>query len=68
MLGRGEIQKMLKEMVKAGCRYAVVETSSQGILQSRHYGLHYDVVVFTNLAPEHVEAHGGFENLKKIKA
>ncbi len=67
MLGRGEIQKMLKEMVKAGCRYAVVETSSQGILQSRHYGLHYDVVVFTNLAPEHVEAHGGFENLKKDK-
>lgn len=67
MLGRGEIYKMLKEMVKAGCRYAVVETSSQGILQYRHYGLHYDVAVFTNLAPEHVEAHGGFENLKKDK-
>ncbi|MFA5062215.1 MAG: UDP-N-acetylmuramoyl-L-alanyl-D-glutamate--2,6-diaminopimelate ligase [Patescibacteria group bacterium] len=67
MLGRGEIQKMLKQMVQAGCRYVVVETSSQGILQYRHYGLNYDVVVFTNLAPEHVEAHGGFENLKRDK-
>lgn len=67
MLGRGEIQRMLKEMVQAGCRYVVVETSSQGILQYRHYGLNYDVVVFTNLAPEHIEAHGGFENLKHDK-
>lgn len=67
MLGRGEIQRMLRAMVRAGCRYAVIETSSQGILQYRHYGLHYDVAVFTNLAPEHVEAHGGFEQLKKAK-
>lgn len=67
MLGRGQIQQILKRMVDAGCRYAVVETSSQGILQYRHYGLDYDVVVFTNLAPEHVEAHGGFENLKRDK-
>lgn len=67
MLGRGEIQKMLKKMVQSGCKYAVVETSSEGILQHRHFGLLYDVVVFTNLSPEHVEAHGGFENLKKDK-
>ncbi len=67
MLGRGEIQKMLRDMVRAGCRYAVVETSSEGILQYRHYGLHYDVAVFTNLGTEHSERHGGFENLKKDK-
>ncbi|MDD4476888.1 MAG: UDP-N-acetylmuramoyl-L-alanyl-D-glutamate--2,6-diaminopimelate ligase [Patescibacteria group bacterium] len=67
MLGRGLTQKMLKQMVNAGCRYAVVETSSEGILQYRHFGLRYDIAVFTNLAPEHVEAHGGFENLKRDK-
>lgn len=67
MLGRGEIHKMLRQMVRAGCRYAVIETSSEGILQHRHYGLHYDVAVFTNLAPEHIEAHGGFENLRRDK-
>lgn len=67
MLGRFRLQKMLRDMVKAGCRYAVVETSSQGIVQNRHKNINYDVTVFTNLTPEHVEAHGGFENYKNAK-
>lgn len=67
MLGRGEIQKMLRDMVKAGCRYAVVETSSEGILQNRHAGIHYDVAVFTNLGAEHSERHGGWQNLRADK-
>lgn len=67
MLGRGLIQKMFKDMVKAGCQYAVVETSSEGIMQFRHVGLNYDIVIFTNLGSEHSERHGGFENLKRDK-
>lgn len=67
MLGRFQTQKMLRTMVRAGCTYAIVETSSQGISQSRHVGINYDVVVFTNLTPEHIEAHGGFENYKQAK-
>jgi UDP-N-acetylmuramoyl-L-alanyl-D-glutamate--2,6-diaminopimelate ligase len=67
MLGRGQVQKMLKQMVNAGCKYAVVETSSEGILQYRHYGLSYDISVFTNLGTEHSERHGGFENLRRDK-
>ena len=60
MLGRFALQKMLRQMVDAGCQYAVIETSSQGIAQYRHVGIEYDVAVFTNLTPEHIEAHGGF--------
>ncbi len=67
MLGRFATQRLLADMVKAGCEYAVVETSSQGIAQSRHVGIDYDVAVFTNLTPEHIESHGGFENYKKAK-
>lgn len=67
MLGRFGLQKLLKQMVAAGCKYAVVETSSEGIAQSRHEGIDYDVAVFTNLTPEHLESHGGFENYKKAK-
>ncbi|PJE77231.1 hypothetical protein COV05_00445 [Candidatus Uhrbacteria bacterium CG10_big_fil_rev_8_21_14_0_10_48_16] len=67
MLGRFQTQKRLREMVEAGCRYAIIETSSQGIVQSRHIGIHYDVVAFTNLTPEHIESHGGFENYKNAK-
>ncbi|MFA6131713.1 MAG: UDP-N-acetylmuramoyl-L-alanyl-D-glutamate--2,6-diaminopimelate ligase [Patescibacteria group bacterium] len=67
MLGRFQTQKLLKQMVAAGCEYAIVETSSQGVAQFRHVGINFDVAVLTNLWPEHVEAHGGFENYKKAK-
>ena len=67
MRGRFFIQKMLRQMVDAGCQYAVIETSSQGLIQHRHVGTKYDVAVFTNLTPEHIEAHGGFENYKHAK-
>jgi UDP-N-acetylmuramoyl-L-alanyl-D-glutamate--2,6-diaminopimelate ligase len=67
MLGRFQTQNMLRKMVDAGCTYAIVETSSQGIAQSRHIGINYDVAVFTNLTPEHIESHGGFENYKHAK-
>lgn len=67
MLGRFQTQKMLSQMVKAGVKYAVIETSSQGIVQYRHLGIDYDVVLITDLTPEHIEAHGGFENYKRAK-
>jgi len=67
MLGRFQTQKLLKDMVKAGCKYAVVETSSQGVSQYRHIGINYDLVVFTNLTPEHIEAHGSFEAYRDAK-
>ena len=67
MFGRFVAQKLLRQMVEAGCQYAIVETSSQGIEQFRHLSIHYDVCVFTNLTPEHIEAHGGFENYKHAK-
>lgn len=67
MPGRFFLQRMLRQMVDAGCQYAVIESSSEGILQHRHLGIHYDVMVFTNLTPEHLERHGGFENYKRSK-
>jgi len=67
MLGRFQTQKLLKQMVDNKCKYAIIETSSQGIEQYRHSGINYDVVVFTNLTPEHIEAHGGFENYRAAK-
>jgi len=67
MLGRGQIHKFLADAVKQGCQYAIVETSSEGILQYRHLFLNYDIGIFTNLGTEHQERHGGFENLKHDK-
>ncbi|MFA6027747.1 MAG: UDP-N-acetylmuramyl-tripeptide synthetase [Patescibacteria group bacterium] len=67
MVGRFQLQKLLSDMVKAGCEYAVVETSSEGIKQWRHYGINYDIAIFLNLSPEHIESHGGYDNYKKAK-
>lgn len=67
MLGRLALQKLLRQMVSAGCQYAVIETSSEGIKQYRHLGINYDVAVFTNLTPEHIESHGSFDNYKAAK-
>ena len=67
MLGRFALQKMLKQMLIAGSKYAIIETSSEGIIQSRHLGINYDVAVFTNLSPEHIESHGGFDKYRQAK-
>ena len=67
MLGRFKLQKLLRRLVKAGCKYAVIETSSEGILQYRHKAIDYRAAVFTNLSPEHIERHGSFENYRAAK-
>ena len=67
MLGRFELQKLLARMAKENCIYAIIETSSEGILQFRHRFIDYDIAVFTNLSPEHIERHGSFENYRNAK-
>ncbi len=65
--GRFKIKHFLRQAVNAGCRYAVLEVASEGIKQHRHRFIDFEAAVFTNLAPEHIESHGGFENYKKAK-
>ena len=67
MLGRFQIQKLLRKMFHEGCQYAIIETTSEGILQYRHRSIHYDTLLFTNLWSEHIDAHGSFDNYKKTK-
>ncbi len=61
MPGRFFLQRFLRDAVNAGCDIAVVEMTSQGVLQYRHKFLHLDALVFTNLSPEHIESHGSYE-------
>ncbi|MBX4205073.1 MAG: UDP-N-acetylmuramoyl-L-alanyl-D-glutamate--2,6-diaminopimelate ligase [Candidatus Doudnabacteria bacterium] len=68
MPGRFLLQKYLREMVDAGCTHVVMEVTSEGIKLNRHRGIIFDCAIFTNLAPEHLESHGGsFENYKNTK-
>lgn len=67
MPGRGQIHKLMLEAKNNGATVFIVEVTSEGLAQNRHRGIHFDSVVITNLYPEHLEAHGGFENYKKAK-
>lgn len=67
MPGRWHIQKFLKDAKKEGCDFAILEVTSEGILQYRQKFIDFDVAVFTNLSPEHIERHGSFENYRKAK-
>ena len=67
MPGRWKIQKFLAQAVEAGCEFAVLEITSEGIKQKRHLGIKFDAAVFTNLEKEHIEAHGSFEKYYREK-
>jgi len=67
MLGRMQIQKYLREMVNKKCDIAIVETTSEGRVQYRHRFINYDMMMLTNLYPEHIDSHGSFENYKQAK-
>lgn len=67
MPGRFKPQELLARMKKNSCKYVVVETSSEGILQYRHKFIDYNAAIFTNVSPEHIERHGSFENYRGAK-
>lgn len=67
MVGRFFTQRILRQMVKNNCRFAIIETTSEGIRQYRHRFINYDLAIFTGLYPEHIESHGSFDNYKKAK-
>ncbi len=67
MPGRMVTQRFLRSAVKAGCTHVVLEITSQGALLFRNKWIDLDALIFTNLAPEHIEAHGSYENYRDTK-
>ena len=67
MPGRLTLQKFLRQAVNEKSDYIVLEVTSEGIKQHRHRFIDFEIAVFTNLTPEHIEAHGSFEKYKETK-
>jgi UDP-N-acetylmuramoyl-L-alanyl-D-glutamate--2,6-diaminopimelate ligase len=67
MPGRFFIQRFLSRARREGCTVAIIEMTSEGSRQFRHRGIALDALVFTNLAPEHIESHGSFEQYAEAK-
>ncbi len=63
-----EVQRYLAQIHDAGGRYAVVEASSIGLDMHRVDQCEFDVGVFTNLAPDHLDFHGSMAEYRDAKA
>ena len=62
-----EVQELLARCVAAGCTHAVIESSSHGFALSRLAEVDYDVGVWTNLTPEHLDFHGTYAAYREAK-
>ena len=62
------VQAVLAEMVAAGVEVAVLETSSHALSLDRVRGCAFDLAVFTNLSPEHLNFHGTLDEYRLAKA
>lgn len=57
-----ELNRLLADMVEAGCDYAFMEVSSHSAHQKRIAGLKFAGAIFTNLTHDHLDYHKTFEN------
>ncbi len=60
-------QKLLREMIEEGCQAAVLEVSSHGLDQGRVGQVQFDVALFTNLTPDHLDYHANEEEYALAK-
>lgn len=67
MPGRFFVQYFLRKAVNEGCKYAVIEVTSQGVVQHRHNFIPWSKAMFLNIHPEHIESHGSFEKYLEAK-
>lgn len=58
------LQNFLDKAAKEKCDYAIIEVSSHGLVQYRHWGIPYKTVVLTNMMSDHLDYHKTYENYK----
>jgi len=62
-----QLNRLLSQMVEAGCDYAFMEVSSHSADQKRIAGLKFAGGIFTNLTHDHLDYHKTFENYLTAK-
>ena len=62
-----ELNDLLAQMLKAGCKYVFMEVSSHAIDQKRIAGLQFKGGIFTNLTRDHLDYHPTFEAYRNVK-
>ena len=62
-----EIYDMLIYAYENGCKYAILEASSEGLMHGRLENIPFSYAVFTNLTQDHLNVHKTMENYAKCK-
>ena len=63
-----DLQRILSDMVAKEIQYVVMEVSSHALCLHRVDGIHFDIGVFTNLSPEHLDFHNTMDEYLEAKA
>ncbi|MEU9183532.1 UDP-N-acetylmuramoyl-L-alanyl-D-glutamate--2,6-diaminopimelate ligase [Streptomyces sp. NPDC048484] len=63
-----DLQALFAVMRERGVEAVVMEVSSHALVLGRVDGCIFDIAVFTNLSPEHMEFHSGMEDYFQAKA
>lgn len=61
------LNRLLRQMVEAGCSYAFMEVSSHACVQHRIDGLKFKGGIFSNLTRDHLDFHKTVENYINAK-
>lgn len=62
-----EMQKILSEMVRSGVTHVIAEVSSHALDLRRVDDCDFDLGIFTNLSPEHLDYHKDMEDYFRAK-
>ncbi|MFB3784956.1 MAG: UDP-N-acetylmuramoyl-L-alanyl-D-glutamate--2,6-diaminopimelate ligase [bacterium] len=62
-----EMQQLLREIADRGIRHVVMEVSSHGLALHRVDEIAFDVAVFSNLTPEHLDFHPTMDHYRETK-
>jgi UDP-N-acetylmuramoyl-L-alanyl-D-glutamate--2,6-diaminopimelate ligase len=61
------LNKLMAQMVDAGCAFCFMEVSSHAVDQNRIEGIEFTGALFTNLTHDHLDYHKTFDNYLRAK-
>ena len=62
-----ELQQMLNTLLMAGVENVIMEVSSHALNQFRVNDVDFNIAIFTNLSPDHLDYHGSMESYFESK-
>jgi UDP-N-acetylmuramoyl-L-alanyl-D-glutamate--2,6-diaminopimelate ligase len=62
-----QLNKLLAQMVEAGCSHCFMEVSSHAIVQNRIAGLKFTGALFSNITHDHLDYHKTFDEYLRAK-